>query len=42
MLAQVNGRYIQVRVFFGSSDPDDEALAVAQSALDRLVVTEPG
>jgi hypothetical protein len=42
MLAQANGRYIQVRVFFGSPHPGDGALAAAQSALDRLVVTEPG
>ncbi|MGZ5329586.1 MAG: hypothetical protein ACXWFU_14635, partial [Actinomycetota bacterium] len=36
--AQVNGRYVQVWVFFGSPEPSEGARAAAQSALDHLIV----
>jgi hypothetical protein len=39
MLAWINGRLVQVDVYFGSPDPSDQVLANAQAALDRLVVT---
>jgi hypothetical protein len=38
MLAQIDGRYVQVEVYFGSQDPSSDMKAAAQSALDRLVV----
>ncbi|MFL5792116.1 MAG: PASTA domain-containing protein [Actinomycetota bacterium] len=41
MLAQIDGRYIQVEVYFGSQDPSSDMKAAAQSALDRLVVSNP-
>jgi hypothetical protein len=36
--AQVNGRYIQIWIFYGTTDPSMELRAQAQLALDRLVV----
>jgi heat shock protein HslJ len=39
MLAQVNGRYIQIEVYFGSEDPSSDMKSAAQAALDRLVVS---
>jgi len=39
ILAQINGRYLQVNVFFGSSNPGSDMKDAAQSALDRLVVS---
>ena len=38
MLAQIDGRYVQVAVFFGSGDPSSDMKAEAQSALDRLAI----
>ena len=40
MLAQIEGRYVQVEVYFGSQNPSSGMKAAAQSALDRLVVSQ--
>jgi hypothetical protein len=41
MFVAANGRRLQVRVYFGSAHPSDEALAAAQAELARLIVSEP-
>ena len=38
LLAQVNGRYLQVWIYYGTPYPSDEVRAQAQGALDRLIV----
>jgi hypothetical protein len=40
VLAQIDGRYIQVEVDFASDSPSSDMKAAAQSALDRLVVAQ--
>jgi hypothetical protein len=41
LLATVNGREIDVRVYFGTTDPSEAILTAAQEELDRLFVEPP-
>ena len=41
LLATVNGREIDVRVYFGTPDPSEAMLTAAQEELDRLFVEAP-
>lgn len=41
MTVTANGRHLQLRVYFGSVHPSDDALAAAQAELARLIVSQP-
>jgi hypothetical protein len=41
VLAQVNGRYLQIWIFYGTPEPSDEVRVAAQTALARLIVEPP-
>jgi len=38
--AKINGHYVAVRVYFGTTSPSEELLGQAQAELDRLLVPE--